>query len=164
MFLGDADHEVVVPSTEDEDHARGAFNGVAVGTDKVWAVGDVGDPQLWTLDPDTSRVTGQRLPVVAPGGVTAAFGSVWISDQIANTVVRVDAVTGRVLKQIAVGREPIGVAAGGGAVWVANAADGTVSQINPATNRVVMTHNVGDHPSQIAVGEGSVWVGEAPAP
>jgi YVTN family beta-propeller protein len=155
---------VDVPWTQDEEHQRGAFNGVAVGDNRVWAVGDVGDPTLWTLDPGTLRITSRRLPVAAPGGVAVGYGSVWVTDQIANTVVRVDAVSGRVIGLIPVGREPIGIAVGDDGVWVANAADDTVSRIDPATGRVAKTFDVGDHPSQVAVGEGSVWIGEAPAP
>jgi len=163
-YTGHVGPRVEIHSRSDEEHARGGFNGIAVGDRRVWAVGDVGDPELWTLDTTTLRVVRQDIGVIAPGGVAAEYGSVWVTDQIANTIVRVDAVTGRVIARIPVGHEPLGVAAGDGNVWVTNAADDTVSEIDPTTNQVVTTLDVGDHPTQVAVGDGSVWIGEAPAP
>ena len=76
----------------------------------------------------------------------------------------IDAETGRITAQAAVGRGPGAVAAGGGAVWVANTLDGTVSRIEREGDEIVNTTiDVSGAPSGLAFGAGSLWVADGDA-
>ncbi len=75
-----------------------------------------------------------------------------------NAVGLIDANTGRITGEVAVGATPSHVAAGDHVAWVTNADDNSVSKVDPATNRVLDTIDVGSQPSGIAVGNGAVWV------
>ena len=94
----------------------------------------------------------------SPSGVTAGDGAIWVANQNAGTVARINPVTRSVVQTIEVGSVPTGIAVGAGAVWVTNNDDGTVSRIDPIVNRVVQTITVGNAPTGVAVGDGSVWV------
>jgi YVTN family beta-propeller protein len=76
-----------------------------------------------------------------------------------DTVRRIDAVTGRTRRVIAVGHLPFDVAVDQGSVWVTSECAGTVSRIDPATNRVVGTFKLGYHPQVLAVDGDFAWVG-----
>lgn len=135
---------------------------VALGVGSVWTTDDSG---LLRLDARTgARQAFRKLPFLT-GYVNAALavgaGSVWVADQQANTVWRIDTRNETVIATIMVGDHPSGIAFGAGAVWVASS-DGTVSRIDPAAaqglGRVVRTIHVGQTPNGIAVGDGRVWV------
>ena len=70
----------------------------------------------------------------------------------------VDARSGRLVADTGVGATPTGVAAGEGAYWVTNADGHSVSRIDTGTTAVVETITVGNGPSGIATGDGAVWV------
>jgi YVTN family beta-propeller protein len=70
----------------------------------------------------------------------------------------VDARSGRLVADTAVGATPTAVAVGEGAYWVTNAEGHTVSRVDPGTNAVLQTIPVGNGPSGIATGAGAVWV------
>jgi YVTN family beta-propeller protein len=75
-----------------------------------------------------------------------------------NSAGLIDAASGRIVAEVAIGIRPDAIAFGEGAIWVANTADDTVSRIDPLTRAVVQTIDVGSGPSGIATGFGSVWV------
>ncbi|HEY6695879.1 MAG TPA: ABC transporter substrate-binding protein [Solirubrobacteraceae bacterium] len=75
-----------------------------------------------------------------------------------NEVGLIDADSGRITAQYAVGHGPQAVAAGAGSVWVANRLDGTISRINP--DHEVVAIDVGGEPSGLAFGAGSLWVAD----
>ena len=97
----------------------------------------------------------------SPTAITAGAGSLWVADEAADALVRIEPDPGRVAESIGVGHGPASVAFGDGAVWVANRDDGTVSRIDPSTDAVTSTVEVGADPSAIAVGDGAVWVANA---
>ena len=131
---------------------------VAVGEGSVWVTGDVLNPTLWRIDQDrTRRTVAYPLPF-GPDAVAVAEGTVWVANQLDDSVTRVDARSGRVGRTIEVGHEPVALAASKGLVWVANRLDGTVSRIDAKTNRVTATVAVGDTAEDVAVGAGVVWV------
>lgn len=92
-------------------------------------------------------------------------GSVWVSDDGAGELVRVDPSGNQVVARIAVRESPGGVAVGEGSVWVASSrrvrADtwgaGTIWRIDPASNDVVAGVDVPSTLADVAVGEGAVW-------
>ena len=103
---------------------------VAVGEGSVWVTGDVLNPTLWRIDPDrTRRTVAYPLPF-GPDAVAVAEGTVWVANQLDDSVTRIDARSGRVGRTIEVGHEPVALAASKGLVWVANRLDGTVSRID----------------------------------
>lgn len=91
-------------------------------------------------------------------GVAVGYGAVWVTEEGAGVVSRIDPRTGATVARIPVGRHPEGFAVGLGAVWVPNWKSDTVSRIDPRTNEVVATIAVRPGPSDVAVGQGSVWV------
>ena len=86
---------------------------------------------------------------------------VWVSDNTANSVTRIDPTTGVVVATTGVGAAPAdGVRGPDGLEWIPNLGDGTISRLDPATNAVVDTVPVGPHPFVLRSAFGDLWVGE----
>jgi YVTN family beta-propeller protein len=96
------------------------------------------------------------IPIFAFGQGGSDSGS--LDAAAGNSVAFVDAESGKLVGDVAVGTTPTDVTLGDGAVWVTNAADGTVDRIDPVTRTVRQTVRVGNGPIGIAFGDGSVWV------
>jgi YVTN family beta-propeller protein len=143
----------------DTEHDRGQLADVGVGSDSMWVLGDAADHRLWRIDLRSRRITRTLdLPFV-PGRLTLGAGSLWITDQLGDRVVRLDPGSGRAVAAIGVGPGVGGIAFGAGSIWVASALDDSVSRIDPRTNAVVARIRVAESPRDVAVGGGSVWVG-----
>jgi YVTN family beta-propeller protein len=100
------------------------------------------------------EATAEPTPTLVP----AVDSTIWVADRLEGRVARIDAATGDILADIAVGMNPMSIAVGEGGVWVGNQGDGTVSRINPETNQVVATIPIGQKGFlPLAVGEGRVW-------
>jgi YVTN family beta-propeller protein len=87
-------------------------------------------------------------------GQTAAAG---------NSVAVLDAKTGDLVGDIAVGARPGAVASGAGSIWAANLGDGSVSRIDPRTRRVTRTLSIGSGVSGVATAGDRVWTLGPPA-
>lgn len=76
--------------------------------------------------------------VVAAAAAAAAFafdrGSTHTVVPVANSIIRIDPKTNRVVEDIRVGREPSGIVATHGAVWVANEQDRTLTRFDTRTH------------------------------
>ena len=132
----------------------------AVATDDRWVwVTNRLDHTVSRIDPNDGSTTTFAVGAT-PLGVATAAGSVWVADFDSNLVVEVDAQSGVVRAQVAVGNGPSAIAAtpAGDAVWVVNSRDGTVSRIDTTTAIVTTTITVGADPGGIAIGPGGVWV------
>jgi len=132
----------------------------AIATDDRWVwVTNRLDHTVSRIDPNDGSTTTFAVGAT-PLGVATAAGSVWVADYDSNLVVQVDAQSGVVRAQVAVGNGPSAIAATptGDAVWVVNSRDGTVSRIDTTTAIVTTTITVGADPGGIAVGPGGVWV------
>jgi ABC-type transport system substrate-binding protein/DNA-binding SARP family transcriptional activator len=81
---------------------------------------------------------------------------------VADGVVRIDARSGRVTRQVELGTGPGQTAAGAGAIWTSNTLDDTVSRIDPGTGQAE-TIPVGLRPSGLAVDTNAVWVANGEA-
>ena len=81
---------------------------------------------------------------------------------VADGVVRIDARSGRVTRQVELGTGPGQTAAGAGAIWTSNTLDDTVSRIDPGTGNVE-TIPVGLRPAGLAVDANAVWVADGEA-
>ena len=76
----------------------------------------------------------------------------------ANSLVLLDAESGRVQATIDVGGTPTSVAVGEGAAWVLNADDQTITRVDERS-RAARTFGSGGVPTDLAVGAGALWVG-----
>ena len=76
----------------------------------------------------------------------------------ANSLVLLDAETGRPRATFDVGGTPTSVAVGEGAAWVLNADDQTITRVDERT-RAVKTFGSGGVPTDLAAGAGALWVG-----
>ena len=129
----------------------------------AWGPMTFGFGSLWVLGRGLERlspVTMRRQAVIQLTGgyvrVAAGLGSVWISDDEGEAVIRVDPEHDAIARTYDVGGRPFGLAVGSAAVWVA-VDDGTAARIDPDTHDVIST-NVGGAPRGVGVGGGAVWL------
>ena len=95
----------------------------------------------------------------SPVGVEAGFGSIWVANGPAATIIRIDPASNKVVATIQAGRPVCCLAFGANAVWAASMATDTVVRIDPAANAVVDAFPSGGlAPGGIAFGDGYVWV------
>jgi streptogramin lyase len=86
----------------------------------------------------------------------ATAKAVWVANDGAGTLVRVDPRTNRVVARVVVGRGACAVASGAGAVWVVNYRTDVLARVDPVTRRVRRTV-VGGAPFDVLVEHGNVW-------
>lgn len=94
----------------------------------------------------------------SPSALAAGYGGVWVANDNAGTVSRINPVTRAVVQTLEVGSTPTGIAAGAGDVWVTDNYGAKLFRIDPNADRVVQSIAVGNAPAGVAVGDGSVWV------
>jgi YVTN family beta-propeller protein len=144
------DHTVRIPSV-----VPGSPGAIAARGARLWVAPSSGE--LTRLEPLTGHVLDHLDPNAGPTGIAlGAEGAVWVTDNAADNVTRVDA-TGAV-SPIGVGHYPTGIAIGEGGVWVTDSGDDAVVRIDPDTRAVTTTIPVGQAPAGVAIGAGSVWV------
>jgi len=120
----------------------------------------------WVVDGIANDVTpvdsaGAADPIRVgrgPDAVAVGAGSVWVANELDDTVTRVDRARRTAVSTLRVGSAPSAIAVGAGAVWVANRLDGTISRIDPQADRVVATIAVGGAPNGISIAGDRVWV------
>lgn len=127
---------------------------IAAQGNSVWVAPSTG--LLTRLDATTGTRTGRLDPNATPAGVAIGAGAVWLTDDEAANVVRVDP-TGLVTP-IAVGNGPGAITVGAGGVWVVDSLDDSVVRVDPSRRAVTETIRVGRSPAGVAVGAGSIWV------
>jgi YVTN family beta-propeller protein len=139
------------------DFAISAVNPVAVGSGAVWVGKSAGG--IAEVDPKSDEIV-TKFPVGnSPSSIATGIGSVWIADDVDNTVTRIDPRSAAaVTATTPVGQGPAAIDAGAGAVWVANTEDDSVSRLDPATAAVTETIPVGARPTGVAAGADAVWV------
>jgi YVTN family beta-propeller protein len=168
---------------------RGEIVSLARAAGSLWLV-DFGE---WPASRHRGAVLeadrGLRIPVGrAPAAIAAGAGDLWVTNNLDDTVTRLDPRERRIVETIPVGDGPVGVAAGHGAVWVANTEDHSLSRIDPGPStappdrastlwpsrgqtrrsvfgagrvtagRVTATITVGRGPRGVATDERGVWV------
>ena len=112
------------------------YGGADVALDRgaLWVAPSFG--LLRRLDPETGAL---RRPAVDTGHAPSALAvgdAVWVADESANTVTRVDPTSG-LGTPIPVGNGPTGVAVAADGVWVTLARDDSVVRIDPETAAVM---------------------------
>jgi YVTN family beta-propeller protein len=145
---------IILVMTRDGGRTTGSTSpsptGVVVAPDKG---------SLLALDATGGRPLGTAVPLgKGTGSVAVGFGSVWVTNQDEDTVMRIDALSRQRIATIAVGDRPRGIAVGQGDpdVWVVT--DDGLWSIDPVTNIVNRTITLNERPIAVAVGSGSVWV------
>jgi DNA-binding SARP family transcriptional activator len=103
------------------------------------------------------------LVVVAAAAIAAVVGLGGSDTKpiavVPNSVAVIDAQSGRVKADIAIGGRPVSIASGAGALWVVDADDDTLLRIDPKTYRLEKAiGGLGNDLSAVAYGFGSVWV------
>jgi DNA-binding beta-propeller fold protein YncE len=129
----------------------------------VWGPMAFGFGSLWVLGSELERlspVTMRREATVELAGgfvrVAAGLGSVWVSDDEGQAVLRIDPQQDGISRTYDVGGRPFGLAIGPSAVWVA-IDEGTAARIDPGTHEVTTT-TVGGAPRGIGIGADAVWI------
>jgi streptogramin lyase len=123
----------------------------------LW-VSDRDSAQLTRVDPTTLATTRLPLPGTHPGGLTYAFGSLWVGDDSsdATQLLRVDPVR-RTVTRVRADRRPAYTTATRDAVWVSDQAAGAVTRVDPRT-LAARTSPVGVSPVNLDVVGDRVWV------
>jgi YVTN family beta-propeller protein len=105
-----------ITSTKQEDEPCG---GVAVSEAAVWVAGAHCGSVIRQIDPRTNRPTGRRVNgSVSPINIGLAFGSLWVSDLDARSILRIDPRTRHIIGILPVSGIPVLLTVGLGAVWV----------------------------------------------
>jgi sugar lactone lactonase YvrE len=109
---------------------------VEVSGDTVWLLSRA--DELVGIDIASGAVMA-RTQLSATGTLVAGAGAVWVTDAIAQEVVRVDPVTGQVVTRIAIPGEASDLAVAGDALWVTDRSAGAIYRVDSATNAIVAT-------------------------
>ena len=137
--------------------SSGNGGAIAAQGDQLWVAPSSG--ALLRISSPAGHALARLHPGVQPTAMTTGYGAVWIADNEADDVSRIDP-TGLV-NSIPLGHDPSAVATGDGAVWVADTADDKVVKIDPGTQSVETTIPVGIDPTGVVVAYGSVWVADS---
>ncbi|HEX3623083.1 MAG TPA: Hsp70 family protein [Acidimicrobiales bacterium] len=132
---------------------------MASGAGSLWLAGPSG---VTRFDPSTNQVK-QAVRVGDVGDsrrVAFGAGAVWVTDQEASQLARIDPATNAVTDTIPLGGKPQDVLVTAGAVWVSLPDDGVVVRVDPTTDELTQVH-VRGKPGYLAYGGGVLWVSDA---
>lgn len=130
--------------------------------------GDDTETDSESFGPATDTTAGGTTPDPGPGDavidvgarpfrVAATDGAIWVTNNEATTVSRIDPATNEVVETIDVGGQVVGVDATDEAAWVANTEADTVVRIDAATGEQTAIE-VEDQPRIVSVSDTAVWV------
>lgn len=131
--------------------------GLAACGGRIW-VGH-GRQATWVtaIDPASSRVERVDVGAETPSIPRCVRGELWVAT--ADSVIRLDPRSGRVLARVHLGGTPADVAAApDGLVWVSDKERSVVYRVDPSTSAVVDSVAAGPGSFALAVLRGSVWV------
>ena len=105
------------------------------------------------------------LLILAASGAAAAILSTSSAQAtphvVANSLVRIDPHSGKIVSVVRVGDEPGSIAITPSAIWTANSGDGTVSRYDLRTHSVQSHGAIGSYPYDIVADDaGNVWVSD----
>ena len=130
---------------------------LAVDGENVW-ITNKGRVELWSRQAKLAEV-----PMAKPcGGMTVAFGSLWVADCQHRRVNRIDTGMSSMVAVIPTGLTTVtggelNVVAGAGSVWAPSDDAGVIARIDPATNTVIASIKVDPGTTYLAFGEGALW-------
>jgi YVTN family beta-propeller protein len=134
----------------------GQPSGVAFTNDAVWV--SVAPAGVARVDPVDLSVTLTKSVGSGPTAIVAAFGSIWVANNLDGTVTRLDPSTGSEEATIPVGEGPNALIAAGDALWVANIFDDSISTIDPAANTAGPPVPVGGAAGSLAADGDALWL------
>jgi streptogramin lyase len=123
--------------------APGSYD-MSAGMGAVWAINidEFHRGVLYRIDPATNEISTVTTVSFPPGGITAAYGSIWVADYYGNAVWRI-APDGHVQATIHTGLQPQWTTAAFGSLWTSNHHGGSLTRVDPTTDTVVATVPVG---------------------
>jgi streptogramin lyase len=104
-----------------------------------------------------------NIALVSPRDVTAAFGSIWVSNGPAATVTRLDPQSAAVEAVVYTPDPASVITSGSGALFITSYPTNSLTRIDPVTNQATTTISLasaGDGPVGVAVADGYVWVAD----
>ena len=94
-----------------------------------------------------------------PRAIVVADGSVWVANELARTVVEIDASASVTIGHpVGLGTPPTAIAAGAESIWVTSMDADRLYRIDPAQGRVVATIETCDGPDAVVASDDGVWV------
>jgi DNA-binding beta-propeller fold protein YncE len=97
-----------------------------------------------------------------PAGIAVAAGTLWVTNDVDNTVTPIDLATGTARPPLHLGGrgfpDPSAATGADRTVWVAARTTGTISRIDTSTSTVTATLAVPEIVGGLALGGGSLWV------
>jgi streptogramin lyase len=106
---------------------------------------------------ESPKVVARIETGLSPAGAVSAFGAVWVANDLAGTLTRIDPATNRVTRRIRLKPGLFSVARGFDALWVVNYERNSLSRVDPSSGRV-RTLRVGAVPFDVVAAFGRVWV------
>jgi streptogramin lyase len=103
------------------------------------------------------RVIAQIQTGASPGGAVSAFGAVWVANDGAGTLARIDPQTNSVTRRVRLRAGVFSVTRGFGAVWVINYKRDSLTRVDPSSGRT-RSLRVGATPFDVMAAFGRVWV------
>jgi streptogramin lyase len=93
----------------------------------------------------------------APAGAVSAFGAVWVANDGAGTLARIDPRTNRVTRRVRLQPGIFSVTCGFGALWAINYKRHSLTRVDPTSGRA-RSVRVGAVPFDVVAAFGHVWV------
>jgi streptogramin lyase len=129
---------------------------IAVAAGAVWTSDR--SNSLTRIDTATGRRSSQPLESDS-AYLWAAAGSIWVAEDSARTLARVDPASGQVRARIQTGDGTSAFVVDGRSAWMVNHRDGTLDRIDLATNALTHLGRLpGDAPERMVMLGGSLWV------
>ena len=113
------------------------------------------------IDPKANKLIEPLLELNKPcGNPQSGFGSIWLLDCGAGTLVRLDANAGKISKTMKTGADNVraGLAVSPDSVWAFTDDKTTLSRIDPAESRIVAEVRLPAGCNSMAYGETSLWI------
>ena len=132
---------------------QGATSGLVSSRGSLWIAAS---GPLIRLDELTRRSV--VVEGVTADDIAADRQSVWISDELASSISRLDPGTGEPVDTYEIPGSVDDLAVGLGSVWVLDGGAGTVTKVDPRTGQPSDPIGVGPGASTISLGLGAIWV------
>jgi len=128
------------------------------------------DPRDPSAEPIEIPTDEQQVEAASPRFLavgTGAASGIWVVNELADTVIRIDPESNEVVNRIQVD-SPTAVAADDSGVWVTSESNDRVHRFDPAGQRAIQTFQhadgIPDGPTAIVIGPSGAWVGSGLEP
>jgi class 3 adenylate cyclase len=128
--------------------------GLSVDREHLWLAKTGG--VLMRIDPD-GNVTRQRKVVASADLVAAGEGGVWVVDQLAGVVTKVDPVTLEAIDDVSISGNIAQITVAGDYVWTLDRNIGVLTRISVGQTQSVRQATVGEA-TDMTAGFGAIWV------